>query len=182
MTDYLKDRITRDRKDFDLYETDFDLAWGEIDEKLDKLSGVTKIVAQERSLWPRIAAAVALVLAATVVLLWQLSKPASQSHPTLSMVSVEMAETEQYYAMMISEKMSEIEANGKWIDQEVIGDLKALDQAYNELRNDLTDNMDNEGVINAMIINYKIKLEVLDRILAQIKEAKNEAESSGSSL
>lgn len=182
--DHLKNRISSEREDFDLYETDFDLAWQKVENRLDQGQEIKKIK-RHMALWgvtARIAAAVTVVFAATAILLWQVRNTSSQSQPTLSMVSVEMAETEQYYAMMISEKMDEIEQNGRWIDREVIRDLKALDQAYAELRTDLSDNVDNEEVINAMIINYKIKLEVLDRILAQIKEAKNGVESNESSL
>lgn len=181
MTDFLKRNITERRESFDVFETDIDLAWEKIDERLTTPG---RVVPMYRSWWStgyRVAAAVALVAVMSFLLLWGTGDKTAEQ-PTLSMVSPEMAETEQYYTMMISEKMGEIEANRRWVDMEVVHDMLALDQAYTELRTDLADNVDNEEVIHAMIVNYKIKLGVLDRILAQIKEAKNEEHGKESSL
>lgn len=175
MTDFLQKDINRRREEFELYDTDLDTAWQRIDKGLDTADVTAS--ANVHTWWKRIAGvAAAVVLATTFALLWQRGGSAN-TNPTLSMVSPDMAETEQYYSMMISEKMLEIEANGQWIDPAVIRDLKSLDQAYTELRSDLGDNLDNDEVITAMITNYKIKLEVLNRILVQIKEVKNEADA-----
>ncbi|MEQ9101425.1 MAG: hypothetical protein RIF36_06405 [Imperialibacter sp.] len=183
MTDFLKKNIDERRDSFDVFDTDLDLAWENIDKRLNGGKKSRKVV----PMWgwsgkvARAAAAVTLLLAASITFMWN-GAGSSKSQPTLSMVSPEMAETEQYYAMMISEKMNEIEANGQWVDKEVVEDMLALDQAYTELQTDLADNVDNEEVIHAMIVNYKIKLDILDRILAQIKEAKNGAGRKESSL
>jgi hypothetical protein len=181
MTDFLKKNIDERRESFDVFDTDLDLAWENIDRKLNP-----KKAGRVVSLWSwntltKVAAAVSLLATITAAFFWTRGNMAAQQ-PTLSMVSPEMAETEQYYAMMISEKMTEIEANSQWVDKEVVEDMLALDQAYSELRTDLADNVDNEEVIHAMIVNYKIKLDILDRILAQIKEAKDGERSKESSL
>jgi hypothetical protein len=47
-----------------------------------------------------------------------------------------------------------------------------LDKVFEELKRDLKDNSDNEEVIEAMIQNYRIKLEVLDEILTQLKKSR----------
>jgi hypothetical protein len=60
------------------------------------------------------------------------------------------------------------------IDPQIFEDLEALDQAMAELENDLRDNIDNEEVINAMIQNYRIKLEILEQIQAQLENEDNE--------
>jgi len=185
MTDFLKKTVDTRREEFDLYETDLSFGWESVNRRLDGAQSQPVETSLYERWWngtTRLAAAVALIGATSLALLWTSNEGKVDGQPTLSMVSPEMAETEEYYAMMISEKMDEIQSNGQWIDTGVIQDLKALDQAYTELQADLTDNVDNEEVIHAMIINYKIKLEVLDRILAQIKEAKNEADKNGSSL
>jgi len=185
MTDFLKKAIDTRRGEFDLYETDSGIGWEGVNRRLDTGLIEPKYTATYERWWngtTRLAAAVALIGAVSLTLLWTSNRGKADGQPTLAMVSPEMAETEEYYSMMISEKMDEIQSNGQWIDTGVIQDLKALDQAYVELQTDLAENVDNEEVIHAMIINYKIKLEILDRILAQIKEAKNEADRNGSSL
>lgn len=175
MTDFLKKTVDQRRGSFDVFETDLDQAWIEIDKRLQAGELEKHMPAKPKGWWngtTRLAAAIALIGVASLVLL-ALRQQADKGQPTLSMVSTEMAETEQYYSMMISERLKEIQTNGRTIDLEVLADLEALDLAYGELRTDLADNVDNEEVIDAMIINYKIKLQILDRILAQIKEAKN---------
>ena len=180
MTDFLKNDIGRRREEFELYDTDKEQAWQRIEIGLD--TAFDTAPALVHTWWKRAAGvAAALILAAAFVMLWQRGDRAN-TNPTLSMVSPDLAETEQYYTMLISEKLLEIEANGQHIDPAVIRDLKSLDQAYSELRSDLGDNLDNDEVITAMITSYKIKLEVLDRILVQIKEVKNEADDKNYAL
>ncbi len=181
MTDFLKKNIDERREGFDVFDTDLDLAWENIDKQLQKKKTAKIVPLWGWSTTMKVAAAVVLLVTAAFVFFWTGANPSSQQ-PTLSMVSDEMAETEEYYTMMISEKMGEIEQNEQWVDKEVVRDMLALDQAYTELRTDLADNVDNEEVIHAMIVNYKIKLDILDRILAQIKEAKNGERKKESSL
>ena len=56
-------------------------------------------------------------------------------------------------------------------------DLNLLDSAYYELQQDLKDNVDSEEVISAMIQNYRIKLQVLEKVLDEIR-TKEEKETS----
>jgi hypothetical protein len=55
--------------------------------------------------------------------------------------------------------------------KEVDIELTELDHIYRELKEDLKDNADNEEVVVAMIQNYRLKLEILEEILLQLKPA-----------
>lgn len=176
MTDFLKKNIDGRRDEFEVYITDLDLSWDRISDMLDRKEHGRRA---SPGLWKmplKVAAALLLVSAIAVVAYRLSSVGEAEKQPTLSMISPELAETEQYYTMMISEKLGQIKENSGFIDPAVMRDLETLDQVYAELRVDLADNLDNEEVVNAMIVNYKIKLKVLDRILEQIKEVKNEEE------
>jgi Ni,Fe-hydrogenase III component G len=48
-----------------------------------------------------------------------------------------------------------------------------LDNIFKELKHDLKDNAANEEVLQAMIQNYRIKLEILTEILEQLNKSKN---------
>jgi len=48
-----------------------------------------------------------------------------------------------------------------------------LDSVYADLRRDLKDNAANEEVIEAMIQNYRLKLEILEDVLSQMRQANN---------
>jgi predicted CopG family antitoxin len=53
-------------------------------------------------------------------------------------------------------------------------DMEELDEVYAELKEDLKDNASNPEVIEAMILNYRVKLEILEDLLNQLKEKENQ--------
>ena len=60
-------------------------------------------------------------------------------------------------------------------------DMVELDKVFEELKNDLKDNSDNEEVIEAMIQNYRFKLQMLEEILLQLNKSKNSENEKSSS-
>ena len=77
----------------------------------------------------------------------------------------ELQEAEIYYTNMVDEKILEIEPLLK--DQPELGyalksDLAELDSIYAELQKDLKDNIANDEVVEAMIQNYRLKLQILE--------------------
>jgi hypothetical protein len=86
----------------------------------------------------------------------------------------ELIEAEAYYSAQINTKKEEVfrlaGANPD-IRQEVDLELVDLDQVYNELKEDLKDNADNKEVIEAMIQNYRLKLEILEDMLQALKQS-----------
>jgi hypothetical protein len=45
-----------------------------------------------------------------------------------------------------------------------------MDKAFDEIKKDLQDDAANEEVIEAMMNHYRLKLEILERMLDEIKE------------
>jgi len=91
-----------------------------------------------------------------------------------------LMEAEVFYSSQINSAQDEIfRLSGD--DQELINDINLdmveLDEVFQELKNDLKDNSDNEEVIEAMIQNYRIKLQVLDEILTQLNKTKSQDEN-----
>jgi hypothetical protein len=77
----------------------------------------------------------------------------------------ELQEAEIYYTNMVDEKILEIQPLLK--DQPELGyalksDLAELDSIYTELQKDLKDNIANDKVVEAMIQNYRLKLQILE--------------------
>jgi len=164
MSDRLKNIIDERRSEFDIYETDIDQMWPDIE---------LAIVRRQRSIrikwvW-RVAAALVVGVGLTVMM--NILNQASIGGDELAyQISPEWEETEQYYALRIDEKLEAINTSQIVLDPLILEDIKLLDQAYSELKNDLSDGADSEEVINAMISNYQIKLEILEKILMEIKE------------
>lgn len=93
----------------------------------------------------------------------------------------EFKEAEIYYTSQIEYMRTEVIrlSDGDPSVQEIMDmEMVDLDQVFQELKNDLQDNTDNEEVIEAMIQNYRIKLEVLEEILRQIKQSQEPINSS----
>ncbi len=81
-------------------------------------------------------------------------------------------EAEFYYTSQIAETKEAVfylTSNNHSLRNDINTELLDLDKVFQELKNDLNDNADNEEVIVAMIQNYRLKLEILKDILHQLK-------------
>ncbi|MBL3654767.1 hypothetical protein [Fulvivirga sediminis] len=168
MKDQLKNTVHNRRKEFDVYQADYDALWNNIDKAITKKSRL--------HLWysmAKVAAALLLLCVAGLATLKVVGVD-HQNGYALHDVSPEMAETELYYSQQVEEKLRFIKANNTNVDHEVMQNLSMLDSAYAELKNDLRDNADSEEVIDAMITNYRIKLQILEQIIGEIRKHKGE--------
>ncbi len=83
----------------------------------------------------------------------------------------EMAEVKEYYSNEIENKKEEIlncTAYDPEIKTEIQNEFSPLDAAFNELKKDMKDNVDNTQIMEAMIQNYRTKLEILSDIKNQL--------------
>lgn len=84
----------------------------------------------------------------------------------------ELQEAEIYYSGLISEKLKAAEpilTNCPTIKEELKTDMAQLDSIYNDLKNDLKDNIANQEVIEAIIENYRLRIALLEELLNDIK-------------
>jgi len=56
------------------------------------------------------------------------------------------------------------------IKEELISDLSQLDSLCADIKKDLKDNIDNQEVIEALIINYRIRTEILEDMLDLLRQ------------
>ena len=86
----------------------------------------------------------------------------------------ELMEAEYYYTAQIEERKEEfycLTANNTGLRDDINMEMVELDQVFKNLKEDLKDNADNEEVVFAMIQNYRLKLEILEEILSQLRSA-----------
>ncbi len=77
----------------------------------------------------------------------------------------ELNELSSYYTLKINKEKNDIfvlASNNPEVKTEINNEFDQLDKAYKELQKDLKENIDNNLVIDAMIQNYRMKLEVLE--------------------
>jgi hypothetical protein len=88
----------------------------------------------------------------------------------------QLQETEIYYNNLINSLYLEATpmlTGYPEIKKELSVDLSHLDSICNEIKKDLKDNIANQEVVEALIQNYRIKIRLLEDMLAVLKEAEN---------
>ena len=94
---------------------------------------------------------------------------------SLTDVSPELAEAEDYYNKEVSHKLSQLKEIKA--DQEAIEEVEFLDAEFKLLKQELGES-NNEKVITAMIENYQLKLDILENILEQYKKVEEDEEEN----
>ncbi len=87
----------------------------------------------------------------------------------------EIKEAEMYYSGLINAKLNEVKpllSDYPEIQNEIDADLTELDSVYNDLKEDLKDNVSNQEVIEAMLENYRMRVDILEELLEYL-ESKN---------
>jgi ankyrin repeat protein len=96
---------------------------------------------------------------------------------TLSEVSPQYREVENYYihqvSLMENEIKSSIISNDTEQKKALMKELQSMDTVYIALQKDLKANPNDERVINAMIEHYQNKLDVMTFIVNQLKLIRN---------
>jgi len=91
----------------------------------------------------------------------------------------ELIEAEAYYSSQIDIKKNEVfrlTASNPEVRREIDNEMVDLDRVFSELKEDLNDNADNEEVIEAMIQNYRLKLDILEEMLLLLNQS-NESQN-----
>lgn len=177
--DKLKNHINNNRKEFDHYSFDANVLWPAISQGINQNKS-------RFTLWKtviRIAASIALVFVISIGV-FRLAGNAGRYDNGISLkdISPELAEAEFYYNRLVKEKFDVISSSHVQLDPVIQSEFQLLDSAYSELKNDLMDNVDNEEVINAMIQNYRIKLQILEQILDNIQSNEITEDEEGFSI
>ena len=166
MNDRLEDFVRKHRDQFDPHEPDPSV-WL----KIKPEGGIRSKRAGMR--WLRVAAAVAVIFAGSAAGFYFLTGGHGRAEQYGAELPQEVLETEQYYSRMVAERYSELGpylADDPMTREMLRTDMEELDHVYEELKEDLKDNVSNSEVIEAMILNYRMKLEILEDLLHQLKE------------
>lgn len=165
-TDRLEEFIKSNREAFDELEPSQEV-WA-------KIAGNTKKAKTVRlnGYFLRIAAVLVLAIVFSVLIVKNNGFITNDnSAETIDPEMVELIEAEAYYAGQVNSKMKEIEkcyAAYPEIKDDVEADLKELQEMYNILKTDLSENISKKEVIEAMIENNRYRLKVVDEVLEQI--------------
>lgn len=171
MSDRLEEFVKKNREQFDLHEPDPSI-WLKIN------PANAPVVKGRTSLrWLRVAAAVAMIFAGSTAGIYFLKGERTGEKAYGEEMYQEIRETEQYYNQMVSSRYDELKpflAADPAASEMLSADMKELDDVYKDLKEDLKDNASNPEVIEAMILNYRMKLKILEDLLRELKEKENQ--------
>jgi len=122
----------------------------------------------------QVAASVAVILASAFVII---TRDRSGSKVADRQIPEVVLEADRYYADRLHAKYEQIREFPFEQPEEktlLLDELEDLDAHHRQLMSDLQANPDDERVLNALIRHYQMKLEVMDQIINQLQQLKNE--------
>jgi len=155
--------------------------WAGICKALDARQQTAKVHHLWRNL--RVAASVVVLLAVGALIgMYAYKYNHPRELPTLAEIAPEYAELEQYYASRVSNRMRELSRFNQ--QATVQPDIQQLDELYQELQRELNSapKGSEEQIVQAMIRNYQIKLDILERVLEKIQSTNPKAAENETSL
>jgi len=100
-------------------------------------------------------------------------KNLNQNELSLSVISPELKEVEDYYTSQINTRYNQIKSLKKnstpEVESEINKAISDMDLGYYLLKKDLTKNPKQERVVTAMIQQYQVRVDMLDQILMTLK-------------
>lgn len=168
--DNLEKHIIKNKEEFNMHKADKAKMWDEISVALDAPD--KKVIPLWRS--PLFKMAMSLVLIVGIFSLIALNFINNNSQQN-NFASQELQDIDVYYQGMVNTQIQLVKNNlnlSAKDKEEFLQFMDELDEEYNELKIDLKDNLDNELVLEAIISNYKKRIELMENLLHQINESK----------
>ncbi|HBH47390.1 MAG TPA: hypothetical protein DDX98_02040 [Bacteroidales bacterium] len=171
MKDRLENFVRNHRHDFDMLEPS-DALWSGIEKKMDK--GRKHKLSFYLS---RVAAVAAIFIISLMVQQYFWGNRNEVNIP-------ELQEAELYYSQLISMKLEQVKpllSDNPTLEKELEHDLTELDSIYKLLREDLKDNIANQEVLEAMIENYRLRIDILEEMVTYLDTENNNTKNNNNS-
>ncbi len=164
MKDALEKYIIENKNQFDDYtldETDKLKLWSQISEEISENQG--KIIPLWKRSWVRVAASVVLFMGFAYTL--YISNADNFQN---QMVNQELLEIDSHYGSLLESQVALIKTHPKLSEddrEDFLLLIDDLDDEYNSLKEELEQDIDNQIIIEAIIANYRKKLQLMEDLL-----------------
>lgn len=174
--DRLEEHIRQNREELDRHTPPADM-WEKIRKELKKGKPISKK-------WISIAAMIVVILGTAIILFRPAYRRSDQDNKRkdidrLTQYDPQLHETEVYYNNLVNSLYKEATpflTNNPDIKKELNYDMSHLDSICADLKKDLKDNISNKDVVEALIQNYRIKIRILEDMVAVLKENQHKPE------
>jgi hypothetical protein len=171
MDDFEK-QIRENKSLFDEHKADKDKLWANIESKLDKVESKPKVINLWGSNVLKFAAILVIALGLFSVVNILSSNETTQDS---NMISQELNDIDAHYKGMVAYQVKLVKNNTQLSDEqktEFLSFMDELDLEYEALKLELNKNLDNERILEALVFNYKKRIELIENLLKQINSSK----------
>jgi len=143
-------------------------------EKLNRSNGVVSL-SRKRNWWKPLS------IAASIALVGVLGFQLFNGQPTIKeqvvQIAPEVSETEFYFANLIEQQVQLLKEEkspetAKLVDDTLVK-LAELESDYKKLEQELISGGNSKMILNAMIINFQIRIDLLEEVMANVETIKN---------
>ncbi|WP_136466969.1 hypothetical protein [Flagellimonas onchidii] len=171
--------IKENKQAFDVHKMDKDKLWGNISAQLDE-EEKGKVIPLWKSYKLRVAASIVLLIGLSVIGLFLAGEPTSQGIEGYA--NEELFEIDLHYKNLVFQQVQLVQNHPKLSTEdkeEFLSFMDELDEEYEQLKLEMQNNLDNELILEAIVNNYKKRIELIENLLKQINASKNEMDYEG---
>jgi hypothetical protein len=163
---YIKEKL----EDFNEFKADKSKLWANIEAGLDAPNSKPKVI----KLWqkPMFKIAASIIIALGVFALFNVTNGSVNQENNIA--NQELYDIDMHYKGLVSYQVKLVNSNKKLSSQEkkeFLSFMDELDEEYKILKQELIKNLDSERVLEAIVINYKKRIELIENLLKQINSS-----------
>ena len=178
--DNFEKHIRENAAQFDEHKADRAKMWANIATELEKSE--PKVIPLWKRPLLRVAASVVLLLGIASFIGLSLNQGLGAE---TQYVSKELLDIDRHYQGLVAYQVQLVQNNPDLTEEnktEFLSFMDELDKEYETLREEMRNNLDNERVLEAIVANYKKRIELIEKLLQQINDSKKPVDDYGYTL
>ncbi|MHA7059010.1 hypothetical protein ACWGOQ_0017425 [Aquimarina sp. M1] len=182
MSDFEK-YIKENKLLFDEHKADKTKLWERIASELDATSEIKKVktIRLWKSPFVKIAASFLILLGVFSITKLHIGSENGMTSQHIE-VNQELQDIDNYYKNLVSFQVELVKNNSKLSEEhkeEFLSFIDDLDKEYILLKTEMATNLNNEYILEAIVQNYKKRIELIENLLEQIKDSKKSNDHEG---
>ena len=177
--DNFEKHIRENTAEFDEHKADRSKMWAHIEEELK--TEAPKVIPLWKSPMLRIAASVIILLGVSAFIGLSVFSTIGADAQN-GFASQELQDIDMHYTSLVSFQVQLVQDHPKLSDKdkrEFLSFMDELDEEYQLLKLEMEKNLDNGRILEAIIGNYKKRIELIENLLKQINDSKTNHDDYG---
>lgn len=173
MMDNFERHIRDNKLEFDEHKANRAKLWANIEMQLDAPVKKTKTIRLWNSSAMKIAAA--LFIAFGLFGVFQMAMNNNLENTQNSIANQELNDIDMHYQGLVAYQVKLVNSSEQLSNEEKIEFLSFMDELdaeYKTLKEELRKNVDSERVLEAIVLNYKKRIEIIENLLSLINDSK----------